>query len=69
MGDEHFKAELKVELPFEVPWKCPKCPCETVYEGTDLRLFRVHYGTHHKSGMPHSAKKLSIPLKDLQAEF
>ena len=69
MGDEHFEAELKAELPFEVPWKCPKCPCETVYEGIDLRSLRVHYVTRYKSGMSHSAKKLNIPLKDLQAQF
>ena len=69
MGDEHFEKELNAELPSEAPWKCPKCPQEAAYTGSDLRSLRVHYGTRHKAVMPHLAAKMNIPLKDLQAEF
>ena len=69
MGDEHFEKELNAELPTQPPWKCPKCPQDTAYTGSDLRTLRVHYGTRHKAVMPHLAAKMNIPLKDLQAEF
>ena len=69
MGDEHFEKELNAELPTEAPWKCPKCPQDAAYTGSDLRSLRVHYGTRHKAVMPHLAAKMNIPLKDLQAEF
>ena len=69
MGDEHFEKELNSELPKEAPWKCPKCPNDSAYEGADLRTLRVHYGTRHKAVMPHLAKHLNISLRDLQAEF
>ena len=69
MGDEHFEKELNAELPTEPPWKCPKCPQDSAYTGSDLRTLRVHYGTRHKAVMPHLAAKMNISLKDLQAEF
>lgn len=69
MGEEHFRTELDSDLPKTAPWKCPKCPADNQYTGSDLRTLRIHYGTRHKAVMPLLAKRLDIPLAQLKREF